>query len=191
MLLIVGLGNPDKKFKQTRHNIGFEIIDEFFLTYNSQFTDFKFDKKFNAEISKGKIYKQKVILAKPTTFMNESGKSIKTLMDYYKIKIENLWVIHDDSDLELGTIRINKEISSAGHKGIQSIIDNLKTNKFARFRIGIRPVTGRKSKEKAEKLVLKKFNQEEKEIIKKAAKKTVELILQEIREGVSPTTIKL
>ncbi len=192
MILIVGLGNPGKKFQKTRHNIGFEIIDGLFTAHSSQFADFKFDKKFNAEISQGKINNQKIILAKPTTFMNESGESVKSLTNYYKIPAANLWIIHDDSDLPLGTIRTGRGISSAGHKGIQSIIGNLKTDNFIRFRIGIRPVLGRSSKEKAEKLVLKKFSKEEKKIVKKIIEKVIEIISQGLENNdISPTTIKI
>lgn len=130
MLFIVGLGNPGEKYKNTRHNIGFRVIDEF--REKNNFSEFRISQKFNAEISKGEIAGQSVILAKPQTFMNNSGKAVKSLL-------RNLFVIHDDIDLPLGKIKIVKNRGSAGHKGVESIIKELGTKNFIRFRIGISP----------------------------------------------------
>jgi PTH1 family peptidyl-tRNA hydrolase len=146
MILIVGLGNPGKKYQKTRHNIGFRIIDSL---------DFAQDKG--------------ITLLKPRTYMNQSGKEVKKVIENWKLKIENLVVVHDDIDLPLGTIRINKNISSAGHKGVQSIIDELRTKNFTRIRIGILPKTGKP--QNVEKFVLQKFTKEEEKIIKKVIKK--------------------
>jgi len=158
MILIVGLGNPGKKYQKTRHNIGFRVIDKL--------------KPLNL---KG------VILAKPQTFMNLSGKAVKKLMSNVKCQMSNLWVIHDDIDLPLGKIRISKGRSSAGHKGVESIIRELKTKNFVRFRVGIQPKTGKPRN--PEKFVLQKFNKEEEKIIKEVIEKAVEAIEFSLKEG--------
>jgi PTH1 family peptidyl-tRNA hydrolase len=167
MTLIAGLGNPGKKFKNTRHNIGFEVIDR--LKKEKGFPGFRLSKKFQAKISRGSLNKKKVLLIKPQTFMNNSGESLKKLTSFYKKK--NLIVIHDDIDLPLGKIKISREKGSAGHKGVQSIIDKLKTQDFTRFRVGILPK--KEKPEELERFVLKKFTKEEKKIIKEAIKKII------------------
>ena len=172
MFIIIGLGNPGKKYSHTWHNIGFQALSDFQKKNN--FPAFRLSKKFQAEISENKIANKKIILAKPQTFMNESGKAAKALMKFYKIKPENLWVIHDDVDIPLGKIRISKGRGSAGHKGVQSIISELKTKNFARIRMGISPKNGKPKN--AEKFVLQKFAKEEKNILKEAVKKTAEAI---------------
>ena len=174
MIIIIGLGNPGQEFKNTRHNIGFEVLDK--IKEENDFPDFAFSKKFNAQISEGILNQEKTILAKPQTFMNDSGKSVKQLTDYYKVKEKALIVIHDDIDVALGKIKISEDSSSAGHKGVQSIIDKLKTKDFYRFRIGILPTKGKP--EETEKFVLKKFTKKEKEIIKETIKKIAEKISQ-------------
>jgi len=126
MKLIVGLGNPGKGYQKTRHNIGFMVLDKLANNY-------KLQKKFNAEITK----KNNVIYAKPFTYMNESGIAIKKICRYYKIKPQDVLIIHDDKDLPCGKIRIRKDGSAGGHNGIKSIIEYLSTDKFNRLRIGI------------------------------------------------------
>ncbi len=170
MLIIIGLGNPDKKYKKTRHNVGFRIIDEF-AEINS-FPEFVLSKKFNSLISEGVFNDKKIILAKPQTFMNRSGKTAKTLIAFYKTKKSELIVIHDDIDLPLGKIKIQENRGAAGHKGIQSIINEIKTKNFIRFRIGIKPSTA--TKIPTEKFVLEKFLKKEEEILKKTIKYTCE-----------------
>jgi PTH1 family peptidyl-tRNA hydrolase len=154
MILIVGLGNPGRKYTKTRHNIGSRIIDAL----------------------KKEISDEKVILFKPDTFMNNSGKAVREEINYYKIPVENLIVIHDDIDLSFGIIRVSKNVSSAGHKGVQSIIDELGTQDFTRVRIGIKP----DYKVDTEKFVLEKFPKQEekqlKEIIKKAVSELKQLL---------------
>ncbi len=169
-MIIVGLGNPGKNLKGTRHNLGFEVLDK--IKEKNNFPDFTFSKKFNAQISKGILNQEKTILAKPQTFMNSSGKSVKALTQYYKKA--KLIIVHDDIDILLGKIKISDGSSSAGHKGVQSVIDAIKTKNFKRIRIGILPEKG-KPKE-TEKFVLKKFTKKEKEIIQK--------IIEEISETV-------
>ena len=180
MILIVGLGNPGKKYKNTRHNIGFRIVDE-----------------LTKELSS--LKRRGVILAKPKTFMNLSGKAVKSLIKKYKIPTANLWVIHDDIDLPLGKIRIVKNRGAAGHKGVESIIKELGTKNFVRFRIGICPKTGKPKN--IEKFVLQKpreakpseagdetksqrpFNKDEEKIVREVIKKSAEAIEILLREG--------
>jgi len=145
MKAIVGLGNPGKKFEKTRHNVGFLVIENLKLKIEN-FSDWENNKKLLSEISEGEIANQKIILIKPQAFMNNSGKSVKMLNTKYKIQDTNLFVIHDDIDIPLGKIRISKGRSSAGHKGIESIIKELGTKNFVRFRIGIKPEKGDEDK---------------------------------------------
>ena len=179
MHLIIGLGNPGRKYQETRHNIGFQVVDEFLKENN--FPRFKFAKKFNAEISEGILGGEKILLAKPQTFMNLSGKSVKPLIDFYKITPPGRVAIHDDIDILLGEIRIAKNRGAAGHKGIESIIKESKNKNFIRFRIGICPKTGKPKN--PENFVLQKFNKEEKEIIKEVIKKTAKAIEYFLKEG--------
>jgi len=169
MILIIGLGNPGKKFKNTRHNIGFLILDYF--KKNKGFSNWKKSKKFQAKISSGKINKHKIILSKPQTFMNNSGQSAKILTTYYKLQTTNLFVVHDDLDIALGQIKISKSRGAAGHNGVQSIINELKTNNFIRFRIGINHETYNMKHETEDKFVLKEFTIQEQKILKQIKKR--------------------
>ncbi len=176
MILIVGLGNPGEKYKNTWHNIGFRIIDE--IAANFQFPIFNFQSIYNAKISNGKFHDKKVILAKPQTFMNLSGKAAAKIINFYKINPKEIIVIHDDIDLPLGKIKIVKNRGSAGHKGVQSIINEIKTKGFVRIRIGVSPLSGKPSN--PERFVLQKFDKDKdvaKKTIEKAAK-TVNLFLE-------------
>ena len=165
MTIIVGLGNPGKKYKDTRHNIGFRVIDEF--AEKNNFLEFKLSKKFHSLISK----KDSMLLAKPQTFMNESGKAVKKLIFNFQFSIFNLIVVHDDIDLPLGKVKVIKNRGSAGHKGVESIIKELRTKDFIRFRIGIQPAFAKASAGKPkniERFVLEKFDKEEEKVIKEA-----------------------
>ena len=133
MKLIVGLGNPGKKYENTRHNMGFMAVD--LLSDQAQID---VDKEvFHGLMGRGKIYDEDVILFKPTTFMNLSGTAVQEVVHYFKIAIEDIVVIFDDMALEPGKIRLRKEGSSGGHKGMQNIIDCLSSDKIKRIRIGI------------------------------------------------------
>ncbi len=145
MKIIVGLGNPGKEYQNTRHNTGWLVVDE--LTKNlKQVTkidkvNFINNKKINAEIAEVEYKGEKIVLVKPQTYMNESGLAVTRIFKFYNEAMQqlsnDLWVIHDDLDLSLGTLKIVTNRSSAGHKGVQSIMDHLKTQDFVRFRIGI------------------------------------------------------
>jgi len=181
MVLIVGLGNPGKKFKNTRHNVGFRVVDR--LRKKNDFPTFRSSKKFNSLISESTLKRKKVVLAKPQTFMNDSGKAIKKLISGFRLQASGLWVIHDDIDLPLGKIRISKTRGAAGHKGVQSIIDELNTKDFTRFRIGIKPKNYNLQFETLKSFVLKNFTKEEKKVVKESIKKTVSAIEMAITEG--------
>ncbi len=139
MKLIVGLGNPGSQFENTRHNIGFKVIDELSRRWNAPLTQ----SKFKGIYTIAHRPKEKVILLKPLTYMNLSGETIGALMDYYEMEIEDLVVIYDDLDLPLGKIRLRQKGSAGGHNGIKSTIAHVGTQTFNRIRIGIdRPTNG-------------------------------------------------
>lgn len=165
-MIIIGLGNPGKKYNNTPHNIGFEVIDEFAKENN--FPDFKLSKKFKAQISE----KGEIILAKPETFMNNSGECVKRVVNFYKTK--DLIIVHDDIDLEIGKIRVSKNRGSAGHKGIESIIAELGTKDFIRIRIGTKPACYHALVHDSKKYVLKRFDKQSKKIIKESIKQVIE-----------------
>jgi peptidyl-tRNA hydrolase, PTH1 family len=179
MILIVGLGNPGEKYNTTPHNAGFMALD---LTGKEfAFPEFKFSKKYNSDISEGIISGQKIILAKPQTFMNDSGIAVNKLMGNWKIETQNLLIVHDDIDLPAGKIKISKDSGAGGHKGVESIIENLGSKNFVRIRIGIQPQSGKP--EKAEDYVLKKLSGETLEILEKTAKESVRAINIYFQEG--------
>lgn len=169
-LLVVGLGNPGKEYENTRHNVGFMVVDKLAKSLGLNFRDHKKTESSLAE-------NPQIILAKPATFMNNSGRAVKRLIDYFDIPYENLLVIYDDVDIELGVIRQRKAGSSAGHNGIQSILENLGTEEVARIRIGI----GRDDRIETSDYVLGKIKAQEKESIKTAISETVQLVLERIK----------
>jgi len=131
---VVGLGNPGSKYEFTRHNIGFRIADN--LARDME-TEFKKTKSYCSLISRGMINNHKVILVKPQTFMNLSGRAVNRVVSYYKIPFQDLLIVYDDLNLELGQIRIRKKGSSGGHKGMESIMQYLNSEDIPRLRIGI------------------------------------------------------
>lgn len=164
MKLIVGLGNPGSEHEKNRHNSGFMTLDALAKKSNIKFKE---ESKFFGEAANAKIGKDKTMFLKPLTFMNNSGKAVAAAAKFYKIKPKNITVIHDDSDIPFGKFKISFDKSSAGHRGVESVIKSLGTQKFRRARIGIRPKTGKLAKLKAMDLVLKNFSPaEEKELIK-------------------------
>jgi len=133
MKLIVGLGNPGKKYDRTKHNMGFMTIDKLMEEYNQ--TQMK--KDFEAEYCKFKVDGETVFLVKPLTFMNESGRAVKFLTGYYQIQPDEIMVIQDDLDMPIGKIRLRGKGSAGGHNGIKSIISSMGTKEFKRIKIGI------------------------------------------------------
>ena len=134
MKLIVGLGNKGREYENTRHNMGFMLVDRY-LQYKN-ITD-KFKEKFNAMYIETTINNEKVIFIKPMTYMNNSGIAVRTFLDFYKLNSEDVLVISDDLDLDLGKFRLRRNGSSGGHNGLKSIISHLGTDNFKRLRIGI------------------------------------------------------
>jgi PTH1 family peptidyl-tRNA hydrolase len=181
MILIVGLGNPGKSFFQTRHNLGFAFVNT--LKRLGDFSDWKMNKNFESKISEGKLFGKKVVLIKPQTFMNNSGKAVKKIVEFYKLPLENLWVVHDDIDLDLGKLKIVKNRGSGGHKGVESIIKELGSKDFVRFRLGIKPKEIPKNFNKKD-FVLEKFSKEEKKIVKEIFKTTIQAVEIALKQGV-------
>jgi len=166
-ILIAGLGNPGKEYEKTRHNAGFLFVDYFREKYREEFSfdDWQDCKKLKSKTSYGKIGKNRIVLLKPQTFMNLSGEAVAAAVKYYKLKLEDLIVAHDDIDLALGKYKISVDSSSAGHNGAQNIIDMLGTKNFTRLRIGVE--NRRDKKIPTEKYVLGKFTTAEMKIVKK------------------------
>lgn len=183
-MLIVGLGNPGAKYKDTRHNIGFMAVD-FLAEANS----IKLNKKdFDGLWGKGSINDKEVILLKPLTYMNLSGGAVQGISDYFHVEPKDILIVYDDIDLELGTIRIRLKGSGGGHRGMQSIIEHLGTNDFPRVRLGIGRPKQRsqksevKSQNEVADYVLSNFTPDEKDLMRKIldiTKEAVDLILQD------------
>jgi peptidyl-tRNA hydrolase, PTH1 family len=185
MKIIVGLGNPEEEYFETRHNIGWMMCDALLKKFDGE--EFKHDKKLNALTSEIKIGKDKILLVKPETFMNKSGLSIKPLITSVK-KAQDLIVIHDDLDLPLGRFKIQFNRSSGGHKGVESIIKNIKTEAFTRIKVGISPSTasGKTKKPTGEKVldfIVGKFKKPELDEVKKISKNVVQAVEMIVVEG--------
>jgi len=174
MILIIGLGNHGKKFENTWHNLGRLAV----LNWQGKigFADFRLERKFTSLISRGSFEKKEILLALPETFMNKSGQALGKIVSFYKIKITNLVVVHDDADLQKGEVRISKNRGTAGHKGLDSIVGVLKTKNFTRIRIGVRPKNYVAGSKLLDKFVLKKFSRTEEKIVAEVIKKTIEVI---------------
>ncbi|HBB38410.1 MAG: Peptidyl-tRNA hydrolase [Candidatus Magasanikbacteria bacterium GW2011_GWD2_43_18] len=167
MKLIVGLGNPGKQYEKTRHNAGFLVLDE--LQKLPGMKKWSLSKKFNAEISEGSIVNESIMLVKPMTFMNNSGQSVGLLINYYTLDpTKDLIVLHDEKDIALGTIKVQKDRGAAGHNGVKSIIEHLGTQNFTRIRLGIASDHPRQMEDTVN-FVLGKFSMFEKRAIKKMA----------------------
>lgn len=187
--IILGLGNPEAEYANTRHNVGMIIIDQF--AKKNIGSDWKKDNNRNSLISKIEIDDEKVLLIKPQTFMNKSGASIKDLAGGPK-KIEKLIVIQDDLDLPLGSMKIVFNRGSGGHKGIESIVRSIKSEAFVRVRVGICPTTpgGKLKKPDHNKLldfIVGEFKKPELDEIKKVGKKVCEVLESIIKDGLQKT----
>lgn len=179
MKLIVGLGNPGKIYSYSRHNIGFSAVKALSKFYK---VALKKDKAAFSLSAKCKIKNQNIILATPVTFMNLSGLAVKALLKKYRIDLENLLVVCDDLDLELGRQKIRASGSSGGHQGLKSVIDSLKSDRFSRLRIGIgRPQINTEVKD----YVLSPFTQQERGQVKKIIAEASLCCRVWVREGVT------
>lgn len=179
MKLIIGLGNPGKSYENTRHNIGFMVIDHFANTTN-------WKNKWNALYTEIIINNEKILLIKPQTFMNLSGNALIEFANFYKIDLEDILVIQDDLDLEVGKYRLKINSSSGGHNGIKSIIERLGSNHFARLKIGISNNKRIDTKD----YVLGKFTKEELETFEKLYPTFNEIITSFITTGIEKTMNK-
>ena len=176
MFLVVGLGNPGEKYDKTRHNAGFDVVDLCEKKYNFMINRTKI-KGVYGEVQIGN---EKVMFLKPQTYMNLSGESVRAIMDFYKIPVENLIVIYDDITLEIGRLRIREKGSAGGHNGIKNIIAHLGTDKFARIKVGVGEptydiidyVTGR-------------FSPDERKVVEKAYEGASEAVEVLINQGIT------
>jgi PTH1 family peptidyl-tRNA hydrolase len=183
MKLIVGLGNPGRAYAANRHNIGFIC-----LRYFARSQGIKFDRKKGlARIGTGTVAGNKVVLARPQTFMNNSGTSVSRLVRRFKVNPKDLLVIHDDLDLPLAKIRLSSGSGSGGHKGISSIIQELGTRDFARLRVGIgRPAQPNPTEDDIIAYVLSNFTSEERKPISPVIPRVTEAIICLLTEGLTP-----
>lgn len=180
MILIVGLGNPGKQYEQTRHNIGFDVIDYMANKYNIDVNR----EKFKGIYGEGFIENKKVILLKPLTYMNLSGESIRELADFYKLEDDEIIVVYDDISLDIGRLRIREKGSAGGHNGIKSIIQNLGGDKFPRVKVGVG-----QPKDNLVNHVLGKFSKEDREHIEKVipvvSDAIVEIVKNDAKESMN------
>ena len=167
MLLISGLGNPGKKYLNNRHNAGFILVDEIAENFQKEFK-----KKFKGQISEVNILNKKIIISKPDTFMNLSGQSIAEIKKFYKIQNQNIFIVHDDLDLEIGKVKVKNGGSNGGHNGLDSVSECI-GNDYNRIRIGI---SHPGNKNLVESYVLHDFSIEETKIIKKSNERIKENI---------------
>lgn len=178
MKIIVGLGNPGKEYEKTRHNTGFMVLDRISDKFNIEIKK----EKSKALIGTGEINGEKVMLVKPQTFMNLSGEALRPLVEFYKESLENVIVIFDDIDLEIGKIRIKEKGSAGTHNGMKSIVSHLGTENFKRIKVGIG-----KPKENIDLIghVLGKFSDEEFKILESSINNAVEATILLIRDEMS------
>jgi len=167
MWVIAGLGNPGRKYSRTRHNVGFMVVEEFAKRFEIDFKD-----RDKYRIGRGSIEGSAVILLEPLLYMNRSGTAVREVLKKFNVPPENLMVIHDDLDMEKGRLRIRKTGSSGGHKGVQSIIQDIGTRDFVRLKVGI----GREEGLPAEEFVLRKFGRQEVNIMKDTIQEATEAI---------------
>jgi len=175
MKVIVGLGNPGPRYKDTRHNVGFETLEELARRHPVQ----REESRFDAIIAHFQINQEKVCLLKPLTYMNLSGRAVRAFVSYYKIDLQDLIVIYDDMDLPVGSLRIRSKGGTGGHRGMNSLVENLGTQDFARIRIGI----GRPSGEAVD-WVLGRFSPEEKPLIQKAISRAADAVECWLNHGI-------
>lgn len=176
--LVVGLGNPGREYRETRHNVGFMVIDQLCKVIGISMSRVQ----AKALVGLGTLEGQRVVLAKPQTFMNLSGQAVSGLMRFYKVPLNQIIVAHDDLDLPLGTIRVRPGGGSAGQKGVASTIQQLGTQEFARLRFGIGRPPGQMDPSA---YVLQRFSNAELETLNEVLERSVEAVRTFIREGVT------
>lgn len=177
MYLIVGLGNPESEYANTRHNMGFNTINEIARKNNIEVSK----NKFKGLYGTGIIQKQKVILLKPQTYMNLSGESVKEIINFYNIKLDEIIVIYDDIDVEKGNIKIRKKGGPGSHNGMKSVIKELNSSEFGRVRVGIGQP---EFKNDMVNYVIGRVPEEEQEILHEGTKKAAEAVEEIIKNGI-------
>lgn len=183
MKLLVGLGNFGAAYAKTRHNLGFMVMDELADRHQLKFGP---KTELHAEVTEANLGGEKVILAKPTTMMNLSGRAVKQLVRYYKLEPTDVWLVHDELDLDFGRLRIREGAGSAGHNGVASVIDSIGPY-CIRWRIGI----GRPSQMDAADYVLQKFSPSEQKQLAKIVSQTADAIEHALEHGHEATTHQL
>lgn len=176
MFLVVGLGNIGRQYEHTRHNVGFDVIDLIGDRYNIPINR----EKFKGMYGEGNICGEKVILLKPSTYMNLSGESVREVTSFYKIESDNIIVLYDDISLEVGRLRIRSQGSAGGHNGIKNIIANLGTDVFPRVKIGVGQPKGELVSH-----VLGKFSKEDSEKLKEVFKVSIDAVEDIVSSGIA------
>jgi peptidyl-tRNA hydrolase, PTH1 family len=178
MKLIVGLGNPGEKYHNTRHNCGFMVLDHLLQDFGSHTVEWTVNEKLKSDTAAFTVHDEKVLLAKPRTYMNDSGFAVQLLKDFYKVEPEDIWIVYDELDLPVGSMKIRFGGAAAGHHGVESIMEKIGTDGFWRFRLGIgeshdkeRPLS-KQTVHNAKEYVLDQFSHSEagksRDMIKKA-----------------------
>ncbi len=178
MVLIVGLGNPENEYANTRHNMGFDTINKLAKQYNIEINKHKFKGIYGT----GMIENEKVILLKPQTYMNLSGESVIEAMQFYKIQLENVIVIYDDMDIEPGKIKIRKKGSAGSHNGMKSVIQQVNSEEFTRIRVGIG--TPEYKNDRIQYVLGKIASQEDKQKLEMGTNMAKEAVIEMIKHGV-------
>jgi PTH1 family peptidyl-tRNA hydrolase len=183
MILVLGLGNPGRKYERTRHNFGVRILHSLAKGLQVELKQ----KRCRSQLGRSRIGKKSVIFARPLTFMNNSGEAVAALVRYFKISLSDVIVLYDDIDLPLGKIRIRRKGTSGGHRGLESIIQELGSNEFPRLRIGIgRPPGGIDPRD----YVLRNFTRSENVIVKEVTAQATEAVVSFLENGITRTMNK-
>ena len=183
MRLIVGLGNPGEKYAKTRHNIGFMILDKI---AQERGVVFRLKPHYESRFGEMGNLQNRIKLVEPQTFMNDSGRAVGKCKDYWKVASVDIWVIYDDVDLELGKVRINLGGSSAGHRGVQSIIDQIGES-FWRIRIGV----NKSDQIPTDDWVLMNFEKKDQEKLNKIIDETSQIVIEYLDKGIKEETINI
>lgn len=182
MKIIVGLGNPGKEYAETRHNVGFGVIDS--LREKLDFDEFKEKSKFDAFITEGEFRDEKIILVKPVTYMNLSGRSVQKVAKFYKILFHDVFVVYDDLDFDVGTMKIREHGGPGAHNGMKSVVQSLGSENFPRLRIGIGKADGKKAN------VLGKFTKKELKQVLEVIDSASDAIIYSFENGIPNTMNK-
>lgn len=174
-ILIVGLGNPGKQYENTRHNVGFKVLGAIASELGAKFSE---KKELHSQIAEVNLDGEKLVLAKPITFMNKSGDAVRAVLDKYKIEKDNFWVVYDDASMALGTLRVRSDGSAGGHNGIKSIIEILDSQTFWRFKVGVDMAP---ENIPLEDWVLSKFDKKQIELLDRVIELTKETVLNAVQ----------